>query len=66
MKQQGYDGHSGLGLNKQGMLEPLQTPKLLNNQGLGFVPIKVIIQGIGSPSSEVVDASNETETSKES
>lgn len=43
MKRHGYDGHSGLGVNKQGMLEPLQNPKLIGHQGLGFVLIKVTI-----------------------
>lgn len=43
MKQQGYNGHIYLGLNKHGMLEPLMPPRLSNNVGLGFAVAKFSI-----------------------
>lgn len=49
MKHKGYDGHNGLGLQKNGMIEPLIPPKWPKNIGLGKKPLKV-----GAPSTKVL------------
>lgn len=66
MKEKGYDGISGLGINKNGMREPLMPPKIPKNLGLEFKPIMIytprtlVISSEGVSAFENVDISNES------
>lgn len=64
MKQQGYDRHCGLGLNKHGMKKPLFPPNFPKNIGLGYVAPKVIPPCTKLSLGENVNASNKIETSE--
>lgn len=64
MKQKGYDGHNGLGLKKEGIMEPILASKQSHNTGLGYQPF------VKAPSTtifweEVINVFEVVETSKD-
>lgn len=66
MKKMGYDGKSTLGLQKQGILEPIQPTQTQKVPSLGYDAQKDKTLSTACASSKEVESSNATQTNEES